>query len=448
MNLFDLTDADRQRAAEHIAFAEREAATIDDLPAGVTPRPVNSVAIIGAGTMGGGIALSLAAANIPSTLIETGDEALQRGLARVRKTLEASVKRGSLDADQMQARLALIGGSLSLEDAAADVDLIIEAVFEDMALKKQIFTRLDGIARAGTVLATNTSGLDIDEIAAVTGRPAEVIGAHFFSPANVMRLLEVVRTRDSAPDVIATLMALGPRIGKTAVLARVYPGFVGNAMFRQYHREAHFLVEDGALPHEVDAALTAFGYRMGIFAVHDLAGNDVGYSVRKAQMATRDNDRRWNDLIIELVDMGRLGQKSGRGWYRYDDGDRRPQRDPDLETIIIERSARMGITRRPIDADEILQRCLFGMVNEGARLLERGIAQRPSDIDIVFLRGYGFPPEQGGPMFMADRIGLGRVAATVRRLHDAHGAWWEPAPLLLQLAAEERSFADWQRNRR
>ncbi|MEZ5658162.1 MAG: 3-hydroxyacyl-CoA dehydrogenase NAD-binding domain-containing protein [Burkholderiaceae bacterium] len=447
MSLFELTDAERRNAAEHIAFAEREAARIDDLPDGVQPREVSSAAIIGAGTMGGGIALSLAAAGIRSTLIETSDEALQRGLARVRKTLERSVERGSLQTEEMQERLALIDGSVSLEQAAADVDLIIEAVFEDMGLKREIFTRLDAIARPGTVLATNTSGLNIDEIAAVTARPAEVVGAHFFSPANVMRLLEVVRAEQTAPDVIATLMALGPRIDKTAVLARVYPGFIGNAMFRQYHREAHFLVEDGALPHEVDAALTAFGYRMGIFAVHDLAGNDVGYSVRKAQISTRDNSRRWNDLILELVEMGRLGQKSGSGWYRYADGERRPQRDPELENYIIERSARLGITRRPIGADEILERCLFGMVNEGARLLAQGIAQRPSDIDIVYLRGYGFPPEQGGPMFMADRIGLSRVADTVQRLHRELGAWWEPAPLLLQLAAQGRSFADWQRDR-
>jgi 3-hydroxyacyl-CoA dehydrogenase len=257
-----------------------------------------------------------------------------------------------------------------------------------------------------------------------------------------MRLLEVVRTERTAPDVIATLMALGPRCGKVAVLARVHPGFIGNALFRQYNREAHFLVEDGALPHEVDAALTKFGYAMGIFAVHDMAGNDVGYPTRKAQMATRDPTRRWNDLILKLVEQGRLGQKAGKGWYRYEPGQRTPLRDDELEAFIVAESARMGIQRRPISEDEILQRCLFGMVNEGARLLEKGIALRPGDIDVVYLTGYGFPAAQGGPMFMADRIGLPTVCAAVERLHAEHGAWWEPAPLLQRLARQGRGFGD------
>lgn len=440
--LFDLTDDDRAAAAAHVRRATAEAADAG-LPPDTPLRPVRSAAVIGAGTMGGGIAMALANAGIPVWLIDADASGLARGLARIRDLYAQSVQRGKLDEATMQARLALITGTLSLAEAA-DADLFIEAVFEDLALKQRLFRDLDAIARPGAILATNTSGLDIDAIAAVTGRPQDVVGAHFFSPAHVMRLLEVVRTDTTAPDVVATLMTLGPRLGKVAVLARVYPGFIGNALFRQYNREAHFLVEDGALPHEVDAALTGFGYAMGIFAVHDMAGNDVGYPTRKAQMATRDPSRRWNDLIMKLVEQGRLGQKSGRGWYRYEPGDRTPRRDPELEQFIVEESARLGRSRRPIDAQEILQRCLFGMVNEGARLLERGIALRPGDIDVVYLTGYGFPAAQGGPMFMADRIGVARVAAEVQRLHAALGAWWEPAPLLLQLAREGRSFAQWQ----
>jgi 3-hydroxyacyl-CoA dehydrogenase len=271
-----------------------------------------------------------------------------------------------------------------------------------------------------------------------------VVGAHFFSPAHVMKLLEVVRAAKTAPDVIATLMDLGRRMGKVAVLARIYPGFIGNALFRNYTREAHFLVEDGALPHEVDAALKKFGYAMGIFAVHDMAGNDVGYQTRKAQMATRPTDRRWNDLILKLCDLGRFGQKSGKGWYRYEAGDRSPRRDPEVEQFIVEESARMGIERRPMTEDEIIKRCLYGMVNEGAKLLEQGIALRPGDIDITYLTGYGFPAHHGGPMYLADRIGLDKVLADIRRFHAQDGFWWTPAPLLEKLVREGKSFADLQ----
>jgi len=443
MGLFDLNDDDRARAAAHIQAAEALAGVVPDLPAGTPQRPVHQVAVIGAGTMGGGIAMALANAGLDVVLVDADAAGLDRGLARLRDNYATTVKRGKLDDAGMAQRLARIRGTVALADAA-QADLVIEAVFEDLALKQALFRDLDAIAKPGAILATNTSGLDINAIAAVTGRPQDVVGAHFFSPAHVMKLLEVVRTAHTAPDVVATLMALGRRLGKTAVLARVYPGFIGNALFRQYNREAHFLVEDGALPHEVDAALTTFGYAMGIFAVHDMAGNDVGYPTRKAQMATRATDRRWNDLILKLVEQGRLGQKAGQGWYRYQPGSRTPQRDPALEAFIVAESARMGITRAPVDEQQILERCLFGMVNEGARLLELGIALRPSDIDLVYLTGYGFPAAQGGPMFMADRIGLATVAARVQQLHQQLGAWWAPAPLLLQLAAEGRSFADWQ----
>jgi 3-hydroxyacyl-CoA dehydrogenase len=446
VSVFELTDADRAAAAEHVRFAEREAAKTG-LPADTPLRPVDQVAVIGAGTMGGGIAMALANAGLPVVLVDADAAALERGLQRVRANYDTSVQRGKLTPEAVAERMARIRGTNNLADAGGPdgADLFIEAVFEDMALKQRLFRELDAIAKAGAILATNTSGLDINEIAAATRRPQDVVGAHFFSPANVMRLLEVVRTDATAADVVVTLMALGRRIGKVAVLARIWPGFIGNALFRQYNRDAHFLVEDGALPHEVDATLTKFGYAMGIFAVHDMAGNDVGYPTRKAQMATRPTDRRWNDLILKLVEMGRLGQKSGQGWYRYEAGDRRPQRDPELEAWIVAESARMGIKRRPIGEEEILERCLYGMVNEGARLLEHGIALRPSDIDIVYLTGYGFPAAQGGPMAMADRIGLPKVLAAIRRLHAEHGFWWQPAPLLEQLVAEGRSFADLQR---
>ena len=440
MSQFDLTDADRLIATEHVQFAEREAAKTG-LPADTAVRDVHRVAVIGAGTMGGGIAMAFANAGFPVTLIDADAAGLARGVQRLRDNYATSVQRGKLTPEAVEQRLSLITGTTALIDAV-QADLFIEAVFEDMALKQRLFRELDGMAKPGAILATNTSGLDIGEIARVTGRPQDVVGAHFFSPAHVMRLLEVVRTDATAPDVVATLMALGRRIGKVAVLARVWPGFIGNALFRQYNREAHFLVEDGALPHEVDAALTRFGYAMGIFAVHDMAGNDVGYPTRKAQMATRATDRRWNDIILKLVEMGRLGQKSGKGWYRYEPGSRTPHRDPELEAWIVAESARMGITRRPISEQEILERCLYGMVNEGARLLEHGIAQRASDIDIVYLTGYGFPAAHGGPMFMADRLGLDQVLAAIRRLHAELGAWWEPAPLLEQLVAEGRRFSD------
>ncbi|WP_157269240.1 3-hydroxyacyl-CoA dehydrogenase [Azohydromonas aeria] len=442
-DLMNPTPAEREQAAVHLAAARAQAANVG-LAVGTRERPVKRVAVIGAGTMGGGIAMALANAGIPVTLIDADAKALDRGLARVRDNYAVSVARGRLDTAAMEQRLALIGASVVLAEGVRDADLVIEAVFEDMALKQRLFRELDAAARPGAILATNTSGLDIDEIAAVTSRPQDVVGAHFFSPAHVMKLLEVVQARHTAPDVIATLMALGRRMGKVAVLARIYPGFIGNALFRNYTREAHFLVEDGALPHEVDAALKRFGYAMGIFAVHDMAGNDVGYQTRKAQMATRPTDRRWNDLILKLVDLGRLGQKSGAGWYRYETGSREPQRDVVVEQFIVEESARMGIRRRPVSQEEILQRCLYGMVNEGARLLEQGIALRPGDIDVVYVTGYGFPAHQGGPMFMADRIGLDRVYADIQRLHEEHGYWWQPAPLLQRLAREGGRFADLQ----
>lgn len=442
-DFFNVSDDDRQRALSHAKMAALEAARIPGLPAGLTLRPVEQVAVIGAGTMGGGIAMSLANIGLAVTLIDASAKGLEVGLQRVKDNYAGTVARGRLSPSDMDHRLSLISGSLQMADVK-HADMVIEAVFEDMGLKQDIFRQLDTLAKPGAILATNTSGLDVDAIAAVTRRPADVVGAHFFSPAHVMKLLEVVRAEKTADDVIATLMDLGRRMGKIAVLARIYPGFIGNALFRNYTREAHFLVEDGAMPHEVDAALKKFGYAMGIFAVHDMAGNDVGYQTRKAQMATRPSDRRWNDLILKLCDQGRFGQKSGKGWYRYTPGDRTPQRDPELENYISEDSARMGIQRTSMPEEEIIKRCLYGMVNEGAKLLEQGIALRPSDIDITYLTGYGFPAHHGGPMYLADRIGLASVLADIQRLYDKDGFWWQPAPLLERLVQEGKTFASLQ----
>ncbi len=442
-DFFSVSDDERARALAHAKTAAAEAAHIPDIPASTPLRAVRRVAVIGAGTMGGGIAMSLASVGIAVTLIDANTQGLERGLQRIKDNYATTVKRGKLAQAEMDQRVALITGSVQIADVN-DADMVIEAVFEDMGLKQDIFRQLDALCKPGAILATNTSGLDVDQIAAVTSRPQDVVGAHFFSPAHVMRLLEVVRGAQTAPDVIATLMDLGRRMGKIAVLARIYPGFIGNALFRNYTREAHFLVEDGALPHEVDAALKKFGYAMGIFAVHDMAGNDVGYQTRKAQMATRPNDRRWNDLIMKLCDLGRLGQKSGKGWYRYEASDRTPHRDSEVEQFIAEESARMGLPRREMSEAEIVKRCLYGMINEGAKLLEQGIALRPSDIDITYLTGYGFPAHQGGPMFMADRIGLARVLADIERLHAEYGFWWQPAPLLQKLVSEGKSFANLQ----
>lgn len=436
-------EQDRERALDYVRFAGNEAAKVPDIAAGMPRRAIERVCVIGAGTMGGGIAMSLANAGIAVLVVDADEAALERGLARVRDNYAHSVSRGRLAQDTMDQRLSRVEGSLRIADVEK-ADLVIEAVFEDMELKRKIFRELDAAARPGAILATNTSGLDIDEIASATQRPEDVVGAHFFSPAHVQRVLEVVRGARTSPDVVATLMELGRRMGKIAVLSRIYPGFIGNALFRHYTREAHFLVEDGALPHEVDDVLTGFGFAMGVFAVHDLAGNDVGYQTRKAQIATRPKDRRWNDLILELCEMGRLGQKAGIGWYRYEAGDRTPRRDSEIERFIVERSARLGIERRPISEGEILRRCLYGMINEGAKLLEQGIALRPSDIDIVFVTGYGFPAPRGGPMYYADAVGLPEVYADIRRLHAQHGAWWMPSPLLERMARSGMRFADLQ----
>lgn len=442
----ELMGGTQSKALRHVFFAEREAAKVPDIPSDTPVRPVKSVAIVGAGTMGGGIAMSFANVGIPVTLTDSTEEFLDRGLKRIKENYAVTVSRGRLTEADMAKRVGLIKGTIGI-DKIKDADLIIEAVFEEMDLKKSVYRDIDKYAKPGAILATNTSGLNIDEIASATKRPQDVIGTHFFSPANVMRLLEVVRADKTAKDVIATAMQVGKQLRKVPVLARVYDGFIGNAMLRHYGREAHFLLEEGALPQQVDNALTDFGYAMGMFAVHDLAGNDVGYRMRKAAQASRPNDRRYSDIITILCDMGRLGQKTGKGWYRYETGSRTPIPDPEVEALIIAESKKKGIERRHISNEEIVKRCVYGPINEGAVLLEKGIALRPSDIDIVYVTGYGFPSWRGGPMFYADTVGLASVLDDIKRFHERDGFYWKPAPLLEQLVRERKSFADYQAGR-
>ncbi len=429
-------------ASRYIEQAQFKSTQVPGIDSTVSVREIKQVAVIGAGTMGGGIAICLANIGVPVVLVDVDEVGLVRGMKLIRDNLMVSVKRGKLTEEQMNQRLALIEPSVDYQSMQS-VDLVIEAVFESLELKQTIFRKLDTVCKPNAILATNTSGLDIDDIAAVTSRPRDVIGAHFFSPAHVMRLLEVVQSNTTAPEVVATLMKLGQRMGKTTVLAKVYPGFIGNALFRHYTREAHFLVEDGALPHEVDGVLTRFGYAMGVLAVQDMAGNDVGYQTKKAMIATRPKDRRWSDLTLTLTDMGRRGQKDGKGWYRYDPGERKPLRDPEFEAWLVTHSASLGTERQQFTPEIILKRCLYGMINEGARLLELGVALRASDIDTVYLTGYGFPKERGGPMYLADQIGLAQVLNDIQQFHKQLGPWWTPAPLLSQLVAKNQTFAQW-----
>jgi 3-hydroxyacyl-CoA dehydrogenase len=437
----ELVTSTQARALIHAFFAEREAMNIPDVPADTPTRPIKSAAVIGAGTMGGGIAMNFANAGIPVTVVETAAEALERGLGVVRNNYAGTVAKGRLDQATMDKRMGLIKGTLDLA-AVKDADVIVEAVFEEMAIKKDLFARLDKVAKPGAVLATNTSSLDIDAIARETKRPQDVIGTHFFSPANVMRLVELVRGAKTAKDVITTAMRLGKTLGKVPVLVAVCDGFVGNRMIFQYTREAEFLLEEGALPWQVDKAPTDWGMAMGVFAMGDMAGNDVGWRIRKQQAASRPNDRRYSHLADQICEIGRYGQKTNAGWYRYEKGNRTPLPDAVVETLIRAESKRLGVTRQTIADAEIVKRTIYALVNEGAKLLEEGIALRASDIDVIYITGYGFPAWRGGPMFYADTVGLGNVLADVQRFHRTHGYFWRPAPLLEKLAREGKRFSD------
>ena len=419
----------------HIFFAEREAAKVDGLPKDLPLRDVKSIAVIGAGTMGGGIAMVFANAGLDVTLIEQAQEGLDRGMKTIKGNYDNTAKKGRITTEQVDERMGRISPTLSLEDAK-DADLIIEAVFEEMEVKRELFTKLDAIAKPGAILATNTSRLNIDEIAAVTKRPEDVIGLHFFSPANVMQLLEVVRAHKTADDVIATCMQLAAKVGKIPVLARICDGFIGNRMLTPYLREAGFLLEEGASPQQVDDALMKFGLAMGPFAMADLAGLDIGYAGRKRQAATRPKDQRYSKVADILAEAGRYGQKTGSGFYKYEPGNRKPIPDPEVEKIIEQCAAESGIERREITDEEIVDRCMLALVNEGAQLLDEGIAQRASDVDITYVYGYGFPAYRGGPMFWAQQRGLDDVLQRVQEFQAKHGDTWKPAPLLQRAAAQ------------
>jgi 3-hydroxyacyl-CoA dehydrogenase len=432
-------NSDQSKALIHVFFGEREVAKIPDVPKETPTIPVSNVAVIGAGTMGGGIAMVFANAGFPVLLKETDQAALDQGLAKIRKNYATSVERGRFTQQFVDERMKLIRPTLSY-DGFEKADMVIEAVFEGMALKKEIFAKLDSICKPGAILASNTSTLNIDEIASSTSRPEFVIGTHFFSPANVMRLLEIVRGKKSNKEVIATCMQLSKKIGKIGVLVGNCRGFVGNRMFHPYVRESVFLVEEGASVEAVDKALYDFGMAMGPLAVGDLAGLDVGWRVRKEHKHLEVPGIRVAMAGDRLCEMGRYGQKTGGGWYKYDEN-RRPTPDPEVAALVRQWSAEAGIPQRQISAQEIVDRCIYALVNEGARILEEGYALRAVDIDIIYINGYGFPAHRGGPMWFADTVGLRKVYDRVCEFQRQHGVLWEPAPLLKQLAEQGRNFA-------
>lgn len=429
-----LVAGDQSKAQRYAFFAEREAAKISGVPEGTKARPINQVAVLGAGTMGGGIAMSFVNAGIPVTIIETGEEPLKRGLGIIRKNYEATAARGGMPADAVEKRMGLLTGKVGLENVK-DADLIIEAVFETMAVKKEVFTALDKYAKPGAILASNTSYLNINEIGSVTKRPQDVLGMHFFSPANVMKLCEIVRAEKTAPDALTTAVNISKKIAKVPAVVGVCDGFVGNRMLAARSKQSEKLLFEGALPQQVDAVVTKFGIPMGPFAMGDLAGLDIGWRSRK--------DRGIKSEIADaLCEAGRFGQKTGKGYYKYEAGSRAPLSDPDVEKLIIDTCARLGLKRREISDDEIHERMIYPMINEGARILEEGIAARASDIDVVWLYGYGFPVYRGGPMFYADQVGLKHIADRLSYYAKAiNDPSLEPAPLLKKLAAEGKTFA-------
>jgi len=432
------------RAFRHLFFAERELRKIPGLSSDVKPRPVTRLGIVGAGTMGGGIAMCFANAGIPVTILDTSQANLDRGLATIGKNYERSVTRGSIKPEQRDQRLGLITTTLDYA-ALGTADVIIEAVFENMALKKEIFAKLDAVAKSGTLLGTNTSTLDIDEIAATTGRPQDVIGLHFFSPANVMQLLEIVQCTKTASDVVVTALDIAKTIKKVGVVAKVCYGFIGNRMMDPYGREAEHCVLEGATPEAVDGALEDWGMAMGILAVYDMAGVDIGHLTRVARAHLLPKDPGFYRPSAMLTERGWIGQKAGRGYYRYDGAERKRTPDPEVITMLHAEGQRLNIPQRKPDRQEIQERCLYAMINEGALLLEEGIALRASDIDVVYTAGYGFPRYRGGPMFYADTVGLKVIYDKIlefQKILDPQ--YWQPAPLLKKLALAGSSFAQYQ----
>jgi 3-hydroxyacyl-CoA dehydrogenase len=430
----ELKEGAQSKAQRHIFFAEREAAKVADLPKDLRALDVKQAAVIGAGTMGGGIAMCFANAGIPVTIVETSADALKRGLDLVAKNYQASAKRGGMSAEDVETRTGLIHGTTDIGEIA-DADMVIEAVFEDIGVKREVLGKLDANGKAGAVLATNTSYLDVNEIAHFTERPQSVLGMHFFSPANVMRLLEIVRGADTDPQTLATAISIARKIGKVPVVVGVCHGFVGNRILRVRSTEAERLLLEGALPQDVDGALTAFGFPLGPFGVSDLAGLDISWRMRKSQGARAE-------IADQLCEMGRFGQKTGKGFYLYELGSRAPKPDPEVEALIVATSQRLGIERKPMSREDITERLLFPMINEGARILEEGIATRSGDIDVVWLYGYGFPAWRGGPMHWADTVGLKKIRDRLREMAKETGdKRHEPAALLNKLADEGETFA-------
>jgi 3-hydroxyacyl-CoA dehydrogenase len=432
--------SDQSKALIHAFLGEREVAKIPDVPRDTPTLDIKSVGIVGAGTMGGGIAMVFANAGIPVLLKESDQAALDRGLANIQKNYANSVKRGRFAQQFVDERLKLIGPTLSYDEFAS-VDMVVEAVFEGMALKKEVFGELDRVCKPNAILASNTSSLDIDEIASATARPQSVIGLHFFSPANVMRLLEIVRGAATNMEVIATCMQLSKKLNKVGVLVGNCLGFVGNRMFGPYRREAQFLVEEGASVTAVDAALYEFGMAMGPLATGDLAGLDVGWRIRKEFRHLQKPGVRQAFIEDRLCELGRFGQKTGAGWYKYDEN-RKPSPDPQVSSLIRQWTSDARIPQREISAEEIVDRGIYTLVNEGARILEEGIALRAVDIDIIYLSGYGFPAYRGGPMWYADTVGLKKVYSRIREFQERLGSWWEPAPLLQRLAEQGKTFGE------
>ena len=436
-----LVTGDQARALRHAFFGERAASKIPDVPADTPLREVKNVAVIGAGTMGGGITMCFLNAGIPVKLLEMKQEAIDRGVGIIRKNYEAQVAKGKLAQDKYEQRMSLLTTTLSYDDIA-QADMVIEAVFEDMGVKSQVFTKLDAVMKPGAILASNTSTLDVDKIAEVTKRPADVVGLHFFSPANVMRLLEVVRSKHTAKDVMATVMAVAKKIKKVAVVSGVCDGFIGNRMFEQYVRQGFFLVEEGATVQQVDKAAEAFGFAMGPFRVGDLAGNDIGFAIRKRRKIEKP-DVIYSPVGDAICELGRFGQKVGKGWYDYEAGKREPITSAEVQACIDKVRADKGVTPRQISDEEIVQRLVLAMSNEGALILEEGIASKASDIDMVYLTGYGFPVYRGGPMLYADMLGLPKVIELMKGFAanpNGDPAFWTPAPLLVKLAAEGKGF--------
>ena len=435
----ELVQSSESKGLRHAFFAERAAGKIPDVRDDVQTRSIKSAAVIGFGTMGGGIAMSFANAGIPVTIFEKDQAALDRGLAMCRRNWEATARKGRLTNEQVEQRVALLKPTLDF-NALGAADIVIEAAYEDMAVKQDLFKRLDAVMKRDAILATNTSTLDVDQIAAATTRPQDVIGTHFFSPANVMRLLEVVRGKKSSVDVLASVMQLAKRLKKVGVVSGVCDGFIGNRMLEHYLRQAMFLIDEGASPQQIDAAMTNFGMAMGPFAVGDLAGLDIGYAIRQRRYVEKPNTTysRVGDRVVEL---GRLGQKTGKGWYLYQAGDRTPRVDPEISDLIASYRAEIGVAPRTISDEEIVQRCVYALVNEGARILDEGIALRSSDIDVVYLTGYGFPASKGGPMFYAETVGLGDVLRSMQgfaKNPHADPKFWQPAKLLLAAAKSGR----------